>query len=156
MGSHDRGGLNWALVTKHGILLQNRMKILLKFFDILEDIVRSWLSKRPILYGLIAGIGAVLFFRGVWYLADEMKIGSIESIIVSAAILLVSGVFVSHFVGDQLILSGLKREKKVIDKTEDEVHTEMATLRDIQHDLKEIKNDLEHIKEEERKHALPK
>lgn len=132
------------------------MKTLLKFFDILEDIVRSWLSKRPILYGLIAGIGAVLFFRGVWYLADEMGIGSTESILISAIILLLSGVFVSHFVGDQLILSGLKKEKKVIDRTGDEIHTEMATLRDIQHDLKEIKHDLEHFKEEEKKHELPK
>lgn len=132
------------------------MKTLLKFFDILEDIVRSWLSKRPILYGLIAGIGAVLFFRGVWYLADEMNLGSIESLIVSAAILLLSGVFVSHFVGDQLILSGLKKEKKIIDKTGDEIRAEMATLRDIQHDLKEIKHDLEHFKEEEKKPELPK
>lgn len=132
------------------------MRGLLKFFDILEDIVRSWLSKHPILYGLIAGIGAVLFFRGIWYLADELRLGSMESIAISAVILLISGVFVSHFVGDQLILSGLKREKKVIDKTGDEVRTEMATLRDIQYDLKEIKHDLENIKEEEKKHVLPK
>ena len=132
------------------------MKIILKFFDILEDIVRSWLSKRPILYGLIAGIGAVLFFRGVWHIADEMNIGSIASLIISAIVLLISGVFVSHFVGDQLILSGLKKEKKIIDKTGDEIRAEMATLRDIQHDLKDIKHDLEGLKEEEKKHGLPK
>lgn len=136
--------------------MEKHMKGVSKFFDILEDIVRSWLSKRPILYGLIAGIGAVLFFRGVWHIADAMDLGSVESFIISVAILLLSGVFVSHFVGDQLILSGLKKEKKVIDKTGDEIRAEMATLRDIQLDLKEIKNELEHFKEEEKKHVLPK
>jgi hypothetical protein len=124
------------------------MKIV-RFFDRLEDIIRSWLSRRPILYGLIAGIGAVLFFRGIWILFDEMKVGSIASIVLSLVILLASGVFVSHFVGDQLVLSGLKKEKKIIDKTEDEVRAELATLRDIKEELKEIKEELSEIKHEE-------
>ena len=123
--------------------------IIVKFFDRLEDIIRSWLSRRPILYGLVAGIGAVLFFRGIWILFDELNVGSIASIILSLVILLASGVFVSHFVGDQLVLSGLKKEKKVIDKTEDEVRAELATLRDIKEDLKEIKEDIREIKQED-------
>lgn len=124
------------------------MKIV-RFFDRLEDIIRSWLSRRPILYGLIAGIGAVLFFRGIWILFDEMKVGSIASIVLSLVILLASGVFVSHFVGDQLVLSGLKKEKKIIDKTEDEVRAELATLRDIKEDLKDIKEEIREIRQEE-------
>lgn len=122
---------------------------IVRFFDRLEDIIRSWLSRRPILYGLIAGIGAVLFFRGIWILFDEMKVGSITSIVLSLVILLISGVFVSHFVGDQLVLSGLKKEKKIIDKTEDEVRAELATLRDIKEDLKEIKEEIRDIKHED-------
>lgn len=122
---------------------------IVKFLDRLEDIIRSWLSRRPILYGLIAGIGAVLFFRGIWILFDEMKVGSVTSIILSLVILLASGVFVSHFVGDQLVLSGLKKEKKVIDKTEDEVRAELATLRDIKEDLKDIKEEIREIRHEE-------
>lgn len=122
---------------------------IVRFFDRLEDIIRSWLSRRPILYGLIAGIGAVLFFRGVWILFDEMKVGSVASIALSLVILLISGVFVSHFVGDQLVLSGLKKEKKIIDKTEDEVRAELATLRDIKEDLKEIKEEIREIKHED-------
>lgn len=122
---------------------------IVRFFDRLEDIIRSWLSRRPILYGLIAGIGAVLFFRGIWILFDEMNVGSVASIILSLIILLASGVFVSHFVGDQLVLSGLKREKKIIDKTEDEVRAELATLRDIKEDLKEIREEIHEIRHEE-------
>lgn len=122
---------------------------IVRFFDRLEDIIRSWLSRRPILYGLIAGIGAVLFFRGIWMIFDEMNVGSVASIALSLIILLASGVFVSHFVGDQLVLSGLKKEKKVIDKTEDEVRAELATLRDIKEDLKEIKEEIREIRHEE-------
>ena len=127
--------------------------VIVKFFDRLEDIIRSWLSRRPILYGLIAGIGAVLFFRGIWMLFDEMKVGSIASIALSLIILLASGVFVSHFVGDQLVLSGLKKGKKIIDKTEDEVRAELATLRDIKEDLKEIKEDIREIQQEDTHNA---
>lgn len=119
---------------------------IIKFFDLLEDKVRAWLSKRPILYGFIAGIGAVLFFRGVWLIADEMHLSSIASIALSLIILLLSGVFVSHFVGDQLVLSGLKKEKKVIDKTEDEIRAEMTTLREIKDELKEIRKDINETK----------
>ena len=43
-----------------------------RFFDKLEDRVRSWLSHQPILYALIGGIGIVLFWRGVWHTADYL------------------------------------------------------------------------------------
>lgn len=127
------------------------MKII-KFFDVLEDIIRAWLSKRPILYGFVAGIGAVLFFRGVWLIADELNISSSASILISLVILLLSGVFVSHFVGDQLVLSGLKKEKKIIDKTEDEVRAGAIELRDIKEELKEIKGKIEEIQKEDVEH----
>ncbi|MBU2082030.1 hypothetical protein KKH14_01235, partial [Patescibacteria group bacterium] len=44
-----------------------------RFFDKLEDKVRSRLSRRPILYAFLSGIGTVLFFRGVWMIADEFS-----------------------------------------------------------------------------------
>lgn len=127
------------------------MKVV-RFFDLLEDQIRAWLSKRPIIYGFVAGLGAVLFFRGVWLIADDFNMSSVASIIISLIILLLSGVFVSHFVGDQLILSGIKKEKKVIDKTEDEVRAEMGTLQDIKQELKEIKEKIEEAQKEDAKH----
>lgn len=118
------------------------MKRLFKFFDILEDDVRAWLAKRPILYGMIAGIGAVLFFRGIWHIADEIGMGSMTSLVLSLIILLVTGSFVAHFVSNEVILSGLKKEKKLIEKTEIEVASEMATLADIKHELKSIRAEM--------------
>ncbi len=115
------------------------MKTVLNFFDVLEDNVRAWLSKRPILYGMVAGIGAVLFFRGVWHIADEIQLGSVLSLVLSLTILLVTGSFVAHFVTNDVILSGLKKEKKIIEKTEEEVKSEIATLADIKKELKSLR-----------------
>jgi len=58
--------------------------------------------------------------------------------LMSAIILLVTGVFVSHFVGDQIIISGLRRVKKLAEKTETEVKTESVSLEDIKVILERI------------------
>ena len=75
------------------------MKTIFKFFDVLEDKIRFSLSKRPILYGLISGIGVVFFFRGVWLVADEfLFMTGPVTLITSVVILLLSGAFVEHFI----------------------------------------------------------
>lgn len=91
--------------------------MIFKFFDKLENKVRARLSRQPILYALLSGIGTVLFFRGVWMIADtfDFLTGPV-TLIVSSIILLVTGVFVYHFVGDQIIISGLKQGKKLAEK----------------------------------------
>ncbi len=104
----------------------------LKFFDKLEDKVRSRLSRRPILYAFISGVGTVLFFRGVWMTADKFDfLTGPVTLVISLLILLVTGTFVFHFVSDQIIINGLRQEKKLIDKTEAEIRAETATLEEI-------------------------
>ncbi len=135
------------------------MKVL-KFFDLLEDRVRQWLSKWPIFYGLLAGIGAVLFFRGVWLLADAdpfyKGLSAFASLAISLTIMLVTGSFVSHFVTNEVILSGLRKEKKVIDKTEAEIRSEMVTLLDIKMELGKIRADIEELKIKNKKKKASK
>lgn len=110
-----------------------------KFFDVLEDRVRFTLSKRPILYGFISGIGVVLFFRGVWLLADEFSfMTGFVTFVISVLILLLSGAFVGHFVGDRIIASGIMRQKKLIEREAAEVHAEASMLRDIKKDIGEL------------------
>ena len=113
--------------------------MIFKFFDKLENKVRARLSRQPILYALLSGIGTVLFFRGVWMIADtfDFLTGPV-TLIVSSIILLVTGVFVYHFVGDQIIISGLKQGKKLAEKTETEVLAETATLGEIKALLERI------------------
>ena len=121
------------------------IKLIVKFFDKLEDKVRGRLSHKPILYALVGGAAHVLFWRGVWHLADDYGMGSWESLLVGAGVLLVSGLFVAAFIGEQVILSGLKGEKKLVDKTEEEVKQESRAIFNLRQEFDEIIDRLERI-----------
>ena len=112
---------------------------LVKFFDKLEDRIRGALSRHPIVYTFIGGVGIVLFWRGVWLTADlfPFMTGPV-SIIISVALLLLTGLFVSFFIGDEIIIEGLRQDKKITEKTESEIKSEEATLRQIRKTLEDI------------------
>ena len=129
-----------------------RLRILIHFFDKLEDKIRSKLSHHPKAYALIGGIGIILFWRGVWHLADDINMSSSLSFLIGLSILLATGVFVSAFIGSRLIISGLIGEKKITEKTEEEVETEEAQLRNLQNTLIKIEKKLEHIDEDIESH----
>lgn len=122
------------------------MQTLFRFFDRLEDKVRGTLSHFPVIYALIAGIAIVLFWRGVWHMADELGISSGSSLIVSIIVMLTSGIFVSFFIGDNIIMGGLRREKKLIEKTAEELQHEVVSLNDLKHELKALRKELSEIK----------
>lgn len=139
--------------------MRNSMK-LLRFFDKLEDQIRGFLSRSPIIYGIIGGMAVVMFWRGIWHSADLLeKSESVfaplftapVSAIISALVLLLSGLFVSFFIGDRIILSGLKHEKKIEEKTEEEVREEGIILLDLFQKLERIERDVHGIKEELKK-----
>lgn len=121
------------------------MKKIVKFFDKLEDKVRGKLSHYPILYALVGGVGVVLFWRGVWHTADDMNVGSFDSFIFGSFILLMTGVFVSAFIGNRLIISGLIGEKKLSEKEVSEIQSEEKQLRDLQSTLNRIEKKLEEL-----------
>src|SRR3989344_4510419 len=123
------------------------MKIV-KFFDKLEDKIRGALSHYPILYAFLGGVGVVLFWRGVWHTADDWGIGSIASLVLGSILLLLTGVFVSAFIGSKLIISGLIGEKKLEEKEESEIQTEEAQIRDLQSTLNRVEKKLDHIDED--------
>lgn len=124
------------------------MNRIVRFFDKLEDKVRAGLSRRPVLYTLIGGFAVVLFWRGVWMTADQFAfLTGPVSIVISVVILLVTGLFVSFFIGEQIIISGLRGEKKLFEKTKDEVEQSSGALTNIQLDLKSIAHRLDKIEE---------
>ena len=142
---------------------------IIKFFDKLEDKVRGKLSHKPIIYGFIGGIGIVLFWRGVWHSADylsELIFYSIYpspgynsfsfegkwwdgpiSLIIGSVLLLISGLFVSSFIGNEIIITGLKGERKITEKTEEEIKNETEITQKAVKQIKEIKEELDKIDE---------
>lgn len=112
--------------------------------------MRSWLSHYPILYSLIGAIGIVLVWKGVWETAEHFPIlYGPASILLGTAILLVTGLMVSFFIGDTIIISGFKKEKKLVEKTEKEMLAATQTQTDIlTAEIQHIHNDLEEIKKE--------
>ncbi len=125
-----------------------RMKNIVKFFDKLEDKIRGRLSHYPILYAFIGGTGIVLFWRGVWHTADNFNLGDITSLVLGSVILLLTGVFVSDFIGNKLIISGLIGEKKISEKEENEIQAEESQLRNLQNTLNKVEKKIEHLEEE--------
>ncbi len=118
---------------------------IIQFFDKLEDKIRGKLSHYPILYAIIGGVGVVLFWRGVWHIADDLNVGSVVSLIIGTVFLLMTGVFVSAFIGSRLIISGLSGEKKLTEKAKDEIETEEDQIKRLQSTLNKVENDISNI-----------
>ena len=116
------------------------MRKIFHFFDKLEDKTRAKLARAPLLYALLGGVGVVLFWRGVWHIADELNVGAVISILLGSLILLITGVFVSAFIGNRLIISGLSGEKKLAEKTEDEIETEEVQIQKLQSTLDRVED----------------
>lgn len=148
------------------------MKKILRFFDKLEDKVRGFLSRWPIAYAFVGGIGIVMFWRGAWHTMDFIMDNSLYHslalapdssvvsqfvwwdgpffLIVGSIILLLTGSFVSNFIGNEIIISGLKGEKRLSEKTVMEIKTDteisfeiMTELAKTNESLKKIQNYLE-------------
>jgi hypothetical protein len=129
---------------------------ILNFFDKFEDNVRAHLSHHPILYTLIGGVSIVLFWRGVWHTADILQdqgglLGWLfyepNNLIIVTVILLATGLFVSYFIGDTILISGMKGEKKLAEKTEIELKGEEKELQQIRTTINEMEKSIEEIKE---------
>lgn len=124
------------------------------------------MSHHPKLYALIVGIGVVLFWRGVWHTADltHLFLNNVQngltidlaqhpwwdgpwSFVVGAVMLYFTGAFTSSFIGNELILSGLRGEKRLNQKTEHEVESEAATITEIKGSLKEVAFKLDRLEE---------
>jgi hypothetical protein len=125
--------------------------------------IQNHLSHRPKTYALIVGIGIVLFWRGVWHSADHLHtfISHLSattssasfidapwwdgplSFIVGCILLYFTGAFTSSFIGNELILSGLRGEKRLNEKTELDLKDEVNAIADVKDELLIISKKLE-------------
>jgi hypothetical protein len=118
----------------------NIYKIIFKFFDKLEDKIRAKLTHFPLIYAFIGSVGIVLIWRGIWIIADIWNMSGWVSLFLGVLITITTGLFVSFFIGENIIISGFNREKRIDEKTEEEIHKERIELEGIKKDIKDIKN----------------
>ncbi len=142
------------------------MKLIYRFFDKLEDKIRARLSHYPVLYAFLGGVGIVVFWRGVWHTVDfftevlfsiqrdsSIDLGALPwwdgplSILLGGILLLSTGLFVFDFIGNEVIISGLKGEKKMVEKTAEELKSETGAIGEIKEGVKEIADRLDDIEE---------
>jgi hypothetical protein len=69
------------------------------------------------------------------------------SIVLGAVVLLMTGLFVSSFIGNEILISGLRGEKKVSDKTEQEVALDISVSTEMERELEVILGKIENIQE---------
>ena len=121
-------------------------------FDKMEDHIRARLARHPFIYTFIGGAGVVLFWRGVWHTADVLQasgdLGSIlfspiGSLVMGVVVLLATGLFVSVFIGDSIIMSGIRHDKKIIERTIEDVETEKTDVEKMLIIVIEMKKELE-------------
>ena len=121
----------------------NIYNMIYKFFDKLEDKIRIKLTHYPIVYAFIGCVGIISIWRGVWVISDNWNISGFVSLFLGILLTLATGLFISFFIGDNIIISGINKEKRVDEKTEEEIHKERTIITKIQKDIKEIKDILE-------------
>lgn len=145
----------------------------MKHIKTIEDKIRVYLSHHPRLYALIVGTGIVLFWRGVWHTTDlvhnyfsvlqsNTSLDSVSaplwdgplSLFVGGALLLMTGAFTSSFIGNELILSGLRGERRLSEKTETEVETEEEVILEIKTELDKVNSKIIQLEKEFHKKNL--
>ena len=131
---------------------------------IVTNHIRGFLSHRPKWYAFIAGSGIIIFWRGIWHSADALhnyfdavaQGSSIDlttyqwwdgplSLLVGFVILNFTGTFISSFIGNEIILAGLRGEKQLARRTEAEVKTEVGAIAEIKEELFLLSTKLEEL-----------
>ena len=97
-----------------------------------EERTRTYFERVPFIQAFLAGIGVIIFWRGIWEWLDVFHISPVVSVIIGSIILLCVGVFVQTFIGNTIIIKNVKQgeqlEKKAIKEMEVEVGTEEVSL----------------------------
>lgn len=101
----------------------------------IEQRARTYFERFPFTHAFLGGIGVVLFWRGVWEIADQMRVDPILSIVAGSLLLGAIGLFLHTFVGNAIIIKNVEKDKQLTTKTEREIsdvekdiHKEEVTL----------------------------
>lgn len=124
---------------------------MLNLFDKLEDRIRLFLGRRPMLYAFLGIMGIVLTWRGIWYLADEIGLPSFLSLLLGLLILSFSGLLVALAIGNEVLLNAFRGKKKVSETQIDDAFILEENIEKIKKHLTAIENRITLLKKERNK-----
>lgn len=111
----------------------------------IEERARRYFERFPFTHAFLAGVGVILFWRGVWEIADIYRLDPILSIVIGVFILGAIGLFIQTFVGNAIIIKTVKKEinlekKEVEEVTQVEkiIHAEEITLAHLAHKIDQL------------------
>ncbi len=116
----------------------------------IEDRAREYFEQMPFVQSFFAGIGVIIFWRGIWQWLDQSSVSPLLSVVLGSLILLCFGVFVQTFIGNTIIIKNVKQEeqleKKAIKEMEGEVNTEEVTLSSLSAKIDELSKKIDERK----------
>lgn len=97
------------------------MKIKYGFFNTVNrglSTFRKDLKRHHIIFSLLGGIGVVLFWHGIWGIAD-IYVNPFQSVILGVIVLWITGLLILQLIGSEAIEEDLDKENKILDKGND-------------------------------------
>lgn len=94
------------------------MKYFTNIFLRIEEKARAYFERFPFAHAFLGGVGVVLFWRGVWEIADRMHIDPIASIGLGSLLLGAIGLFLHTFVGNAIIIKNVEKDKRLTKKAQ--------------------------------------
>lgn len=93
---------------------------------------------------MVGAVGIILVWKGIWEATEAYPfLFGLPSAILGLVLLLMTGLLVQFFIGDAIILSGMTHEKKLVEKTEEEVEEEEVSIHHIVVRLKAIEDKMD-------------
>lgn len=98
----------------------------------MEEYARKYFERMPFAQAFLAGVGVIIFWRGIWEWLDDIEVSPFASVLIGTLILACVGVFVQTFIGNTIIIDEVKQEekaeKRALKKIEGEEGAEAVTL----------------------------
>lgn len=118
----------------------------------IESAARKFFEFIPFTHAFLAGVGVILFWRGVWEVADIIMLDPVASILLGIAILGGIGLFIQTFVGNAIIIKNVEREGKIekstskkISQVESEVEREEMTLQKLSQKIDKLNTKIDNL-----------
>ena len=120
----------------------------------IEDRARKYFERIPFIHAFLAGVGVILFWRGVWEIADIYHFDPTISIVVGIIMLVSIGLFTHTFIGNAIIIKNVKHEiniekenRKDLSTFEKNINNEEITLAHLYDKIDQLSKKITHIEE---------